>query len=83
MKDDWDFLRQLPSNVPFECELFSCDITSLYTSIPTNFGIEAIQYWIERERNMIPSPVTNNFLSDSLKFNLTNNNFLFHDKMFH
>ena len=72
IKDDWDFLRQLPSNVPFECELFSCDITSLYTSIPKKFGIEAIQYWIEQERNMIPSHFTNNFILDNLKFILTN-----------
>ena len=32
---------------------------------------------------MIPSRFTNNFILDSLKFILTNNNFLFDDKMFH
>ena len=65
-------LRQLPSKVPFECDLFSCDITSLYSLFLTNFGIEAIQYWIEQERNMIPSHFTNNFILDNLKFILTN-----------
>ena len=34
IKDDWDFLRQLPHTTDESSNLFSCDVTSLYTSIP-------------------------------------------------
>ena len=34
IKDDWDLLRKLPRNNTTNYDLFSCDVTSLYTSIP-------------------------------------------------
>ena len=45
IKDDWDFLRKLPTKIPFDSTVYSCDISSLYTSVPTQLGIEAISYW--------------------------------------
>ena len=47
VKDDWDFLRFLPSSLNFDSVLYSCDIESLYTSIPIDLGIEAIDYWLQ------------------------------------
>ena len=38
IKDDWDFHRKLPSHVDYPCVLASCDVVSLYTSIPHNLG---------------------------------------------
>ena len=38
IKDDWDFIRFSPSEVEFDCTLYSCDLVSLYTSIPTELG---------------------------------------------
>ena len=38
IKDDWHFLRFLPSETDFECDLYSCDRESLFTSIPTELG---------------------------------------------
>ena len=29
--------------------MYSCDIESFYTSIPTEPGLEAIEYWIMRK----------------------------------
>ena len=46
LKDDWDFLRALPSSSNFDSVLYSCDIESYYTSVPIDLGIEAINYWI-------------------------------------
>ena len=76
IKDDWDFVKKLPGKIPFKCRLFSCDI-------PTNLGIKAIRYWIERRRDLIPERFTSDFILESLEFILTNNNFLFNDEMFH
>ena len=44
IKDDWDFLRKLPTKIPFDSTMYSYDISSLYTLIPTELGIEAISY---------------------------------------
>ena len=82
VKDDWDFLRQLPEKLPFQGTMYSCDITSLYTSIPTELGIEAINYWLGKKRDLIAERFTNNFITESLKFILTNNNVLFDEHMY-
>ena len=44
VKDDWDFIRKLPSYVDYPCVLASCDVVSLYTSIPHDLGLEALSY---------------------------------------
>ena len=55
VKDDWDFIRKLPSHVITLCVLASCDVVSLYTSIPHDLRLEALSYWIDKKRNLIQS----------------------------
>ena len=38
VKDDWDFIRKLPSHVDYPYALVSCDVVSLFTSIPHDLG---------------------------------------------
>ena len=83
IKDDWDFIRNLPEKIPFDCKLFSCDIQSLYTSIPIELGLKAIKYWITRRRDLIADRFSNEFILDSIQFILTNNNFIFDNQMYH
>ena len=45
IKDDWDFLRKLPSHADYPCVLASCDDVSFYTSAPHDSGLEALSYW--------------------------------------
>ena len=68
VKDDWDFLRFLPSSLNFDSVLYSCDIENLYTSIPFDRSIEAIDYLITRKRNLIPEGLMKEFIIDSIKF---------------
>ena len=82
MKYDWDFLRFLSHSLIFDSLLHSCDIERLYISIPIDLGIKAIDSWITRKRNLIPERFTKEFIIDSIKFVLKNNNFLFDSKMF-
>ena len=82
MKYDWDFLRFLSRSLNFDNVLCSCDIESLYISTPVDLGIEAIDSWITRKRNLIPERFTKEFIIDSIKFILKKNNFLFDSKMF-
>ena len=59
--------------------LYSVDITSLYTSITHDLGIEAIKYWIRKHRDLIPTRFTDDFIINSLLFVLKNNNFQFNE----
>ena len=83
IKDDWDFLRKLPRNIPYPCRLFSCDIKSLYTSIPIDLGLRAIDYWVTKKRDLIPSRFSKEFILKSTEFVLLNNNFKFNNQMYH
>ena len=62
--------------------MYSCDIESLYTAIPTERGIQAIEYWIMRKGDLIPQRFIKEFILESTEFILKNNNFLFDSKMF-
>ena len=54
----------------------------LYTLIPTELGLEGIEYWIMRKRDLIPQHFTKKFILISIEFLLKNNNFSFEFKMF-
>ena len=83
IKDNWDFLRKLPSNVDYNCTLYSCDIVSLYSNITHELGLTALEYWIEKRRNVIPTRFSTPFILESAKFVLDNNNFYFDSTMYH
>ena len=82
VKDDWDYLRKIPRKLNGKYQLFGCDIKSLYTSIPHELGIEAIQYWIDKCRHLIDSRFTNSFIIESVEFLLKNNNCTFGSQFF-
>ena len=54
VKDDWDFIRKLPSHVDYPCVIASCDVVSLFTSIPHDLRLETLSYWIDKKRNLMP-----------------------------
>ena len=48
--------------------MYSCDIENLYSSVPTELGVETIEYWIMRKRNLIPQRFVNEFILESIRF---------------
>ena len=50
--------------------------------LPTELEIETISYWLHKKRELIPQRFTNDFIIESLKFVLKNNNVLFGDHMY-
>ena len=52
IKDDWDFIGKLPSHVDYPCGLASCDVVSLYNSIPHDLELEALSYWIDKKTEL-------------------------------
>ncbi len=83
VQDDMDFVRKLPRSTSFECEIYSVDIVSLYTNIPHELGVEAVEYYIDRYPDMIPERFSKEFILRSLLFVLRNNNFLFDGILYH
>ena len=83
IKDDWDYIKKLPRKINYDSNLFGCDISSLYTSISHELGLQAIEYWINRCRNKIEARFTNEFIIEAVHFLLNNNNFYFDIWTFH
>ena len=82
VKDDMDFLRHIPDTVEENTLLVSFDVTSLYTNIPHNLGLEAISYWIDRHRSEIQPRFSKDFIIEGLKIVLENNHFFFDNRYF-
>ena len=83
VKDEWNFVRTFPKHISFKAKLISCDIISLYSTIPTDLGLKALDYWIDRLRHMIPERFTKEFILELAKFVLCNNYCLFDETMWH
>lgn len=75
IKDDLDFLRFLPKTTADNSKLVTFDVVSLYTNIPHDLGLEAIKYWINKERNAIDPRFTDDFVLGALKLVLERNSF--------
>ena len=80
--EDCGVTRKLPSHVDYPCVLASCDVVSLYTSIPHDLGLEALSYWIEKKRNLIPERFTKAFILEAASLVLSNSNFQYDSYMF-
>ena len=83
VKDDIDMLGKLPRKLDCDCDLYSFDVVSLYTSISHQLGLEALSYWYDKLRNLIPRRFTKEFILKACQFILTNNYFSFDDHYWH
>ena len=77
-----DFLDQLPRNIEENTLLVSFDVVSLYTSIPHDLGLEAINYWVINHGADLPRPFTTDFILKAIALILKENTFQFDDKNF-
>ena len=66
IKDNWVFVKFSPTYLIFDNDMYYFKIESLYTLIPTELGLEAIEYWIMRKRYLIPQRLTKDLLSNQL-----------------
>ena len=82
VRDDIDFLKYVPKIVPQNTLLVSFDIVSLYTNISHDLGIEAINSWLTKYPELIHERFSKEFILESIKIILENNNFYFNDKMY-
>ena len=83
IKDEFDFVNKIPRKVDVGVYAVSCDVTSLYTSIPVDLGIEAVDYWLGRLSSLIPERFTREFILEAIRFVLENNYFSFDEQIWH
>ena len=81
IKDERDFLRKFPKNINKDSRIVCCDVVSLYTSIPNELGLKAIEFWIGKLRHLIPNRFSKDFILEGVSFVLENNNFNFDGKI--
>ena len=68
---------------PFTQLLFvTFDLKSLYASIPHNYDLEAISFWIEKHPDSLHSRFSKGFVLESIKIILENNNYTFNDEFY-
>ena len=82
IKDTTDFLSKLPTSRNPDTLLVSFDVVNLYTNIPHDLGIEAIEYWLRTFPQELPARISVEFLLEEIKFILENNYFCFNDTYF-
>ena len=84
VRDDMDFLNYLPKKTDFDSTFVSFDVTSLYTNISHELGIEAISHWIEKFPDfLVDDRFTKDFITEAVRSVLENNNFKFDGELWH
>lgn len=79
IRDDIDFLNYLPQEVVPQTLLVSFDVVSLYTSIPHELGLTAVEYWLDNHTNSLPRQFSKEFILESISLILKENTFNFND----
>ena len=62
--------------------LFTFDVKSLYISVPDNYGLEAVSFWIEKHPDSLHSRFPKGFVVESIKIVLENNKCTFNDEFY-
>ena len=77
-----DFLNKLPKDIPPETLLVSFDLVLLCSNTHHDLGLEAIEYWLRKCAESLPSRVTKDFVLEGIKHILENNTFYFNGKYY-
>ena len=70
-------------NIGSDSYILCCDVISLYTSIPNELGLQAIEFWVEKLQHLIPTRFTKEFVVEGTRFVLENNYFCFNGTTWH
>ena len=81
IRDSVDFLNKCPKEVDPDTEIVTSDVTSLYTSIPHEYGLKSLGYFLATFKEEMNPRFTNQFILDVADFILKNNSLTF-DSMF-
>ena len=77
-----DFLHKCPRDVNENTEIVTFDVISLYTSIPHEFGLEAIDYFLNKYQEDLQPRSRKEFVLESANFILKNNTLTFDSEFY-
>ena len=72
IRDSLDFLIKCPRDVDEDSGIATFDVISLYTSIPHEFGLEAVDYFLIKYQEDLHPRFKKDFVLESANFMLTN-----------
>ena len=72
IRDSLDFLNKYPRDVDENTEIVTFDVISLYTSIPHEFGLEALDYFLTKYQEDLHPRFRKEFVLESANFILKN-----------
>ncbi|CAC5384721.1 unnamed protein product [Mytilus coruscus] len=70
-------LNHLPTTVSKDSIMVSFDVVNLYTTIPHEYGLKFIEFWLEKFPSEVPDRIEKKFIIEEIKFILQNNYFNF------
>ena len=82
IRDSIDFLQKCSRTAKESTVICTFDVKSLYTNIPHEFGLQAINFGLEKHGASINSRFPKAFSLESIQFILKNNNFKFSEEYF-
>ena len=82
IKDNIEFLKKCKRNVTDDTVLVAFDVCSLYTNIPHEFGLRAIEYFVSNYRKSINLRFTTQFVLEAASFILSNNSMTFDEMLY-
>ena len=77
IRDDIDFLDKIRKDIDASETMLTLDVTSMYTNIDNQLGVEAITYWVSKNPYLLPRNLSKDFIINSLKIVLEYNTFTF------
>ena len=82
MKDNLDFLAKCYRENKWDTILRTFDVVELYSEIAHEYGLEAIEYWLDKFSESLHPRFLKEFVLESVKFLLENNNLNFDNEYF-
>ena len=82
IRDSFDFLQKLPKSCKQSDTLCTLDVKNLYTKIPHKLGLEAIEYFIDNNSNILNPRFSKQFILESVEC-ILNNAYFSYNKEFY
>ena len=68
IKHSTDFLNYLPSKVSPDSFIVSYEVESLNSNISHELGLRAIEYWLDKHPEELPTRINKDFIKQGMKF---------------
>ena len=82
IKDNLDFLAKCSRENKRDTILTTFDVVGLYSNILHEYGLEAIEYWLDKFPESLHPRFTKEFVFENVRFILENNNLNFDNEYF-